>query len=169
MQPVQYRRLLFIVAVVGWTLLSVPTYYDEDNSLPYAQDHGFRRLANILNFTKVYRGDGRHSFFVPIDEGPKHVKYGMKCCSDDANGPNWSKTHFGAKWCPFSYKFSTEECHVLEAVDFLNFPHANEFCASKGGRLCTANELKGKCAMGNGCGLDLKLVWTSLKSSRKTS
>mmetsp|Transcript_4801 Transcript_4801/g.8959 ORF Transcript_4801/g.8959 Transcript_4801/m.8959 type:complete len:104 (+) Transcript_4801:1000-1311(+) len=59
-------------------------------------------------------------------------------------------------WCPLSYNFDKRknECDKLGKFE------AQEFCASKGGRLCTVHELVGECATGTGCGFDVEFVWT---------
>lgn len=44
------------------------------------------------------------------------------------------------------------------------FDEANAFCASVGGRLCTATEVELGCVRGTGCGHDRDLIWTSDRS-----
>ena len=43
----------------------------------------------------------------------------------------------------------------------LNFHDAEAFCASVGGRLCTADELDADCTQGTGCQHDFDLLWSS--------
>jgi hypothetical protein len=53
--------------------------------------------------------------------------------------------------CPNTRFFSSQ---------ILNYPNAAAFCASVGGRLCTATEVDSGCARGTGCGNDADMVWT---------
>eukprot|EP00581_Thalassiosira_minuscula_P018847 CAMPEP_0183718496 /NCGR_PEP_ID=MMETSP0737-20130205/11735_1 /TAXON_ID=385413 /ORGANISM="Thalassiosira miniscula, Strain CCMP1093" /LENGTH=477 /DNA_ID=CAMNT_0025948059 /DNA_START=57 /DNA_END=1487 /DNA_ORIENTATION=- len=165
-QLAQRRRLLFGLIAAGavFVWVQLPPSPDKENHLSFAQDRGLRRLS-LLKFTRVYRGNGdvfartepKIRFFdAPVNEG-----HGVKCCSDEANGNglNWSKSPQGETWCPYAYNFLPEECSQFERTQLLNFQQANDFCASKGGRLCTAHELKGRCAVGNGCDFDLEMVW----------
>ena len=38
---------------------------------------------------------------------------------------------------------------------------AEDTCSANGARLCSVEEMKGKVAVGSGCGMDFKTVWTS--------
>eukprot|EP00584_Thalassiosira_punctigera_P010270 CAMPEP_0172546046 /NCGR_PEP_ID=MMETSP1067-20121228/15871_1 /TAXON_ID=265564 ORGANISM="Thalassiosira punctigera, Strain Tpunct2005C2" /NCGR_SAMPLE_ID=MMETSP1067 /ASSEMBLY_ACC=CAM_ASM_000444 /LENGTH=730 /DNA_ID=CAMNT_0013332911 /DNA_START=31 /DNA_END=2223 /DNA_ORIENTATION=+ len=95
---------------------------------------------------------------------PDNEAHGVRCCSDgvaweaagDGNHrqyPGWSMKSTG---CPYSYDLDEDtECNLV------SYQQARDFCAYKGGRLCTARELVGRCAVGTGCMFDLEYVWTS--------
>jgi len=51
----------------------------------------------------------------------------------------------------------------------LNYDDAMSFCASVGGRLCTAAELEAGCTQGTGCSHDTDLLWSSTQPSPSPS
>jgi len=73
----------------------------------------------------------------------------VKCCADVDNGQGWMAPDFG----------SCTNYHESFDCQSLNFWDASTFCQSKGGRLCTVNELEARCAQANGCVYDYELVW----------
>jgi len=109
----------------------------------------------------VYRGNGGVSA-IPRTWGEHfdavtHEVHGVKCCSDDGERPGWLKhTEYAPHpdRCPFSYKMAEEECKLL------TFKEATSFCAAKGGRICSVNDILARCTIGNGCGFDNEYVWT---------
>mmetsp|Transcript_15516 Transcript_15516/g.32800 ORF Transcript_15516/g.32800 Transcript_15516/m.32800 type:complete len:888 (-) Transcript_15516:41-2704(-) len=107
-------------------------------------------------YSMVHRGNGGNGQNLGENyDAPVNQPHGVKCCTDNLNpGLEWSKNQFSKSGCPLSYNFGPLECQLR------TLPEANEFCATKGGRLCTPQELANHCAAGNGCGFDLELVWT---------
>eukprot|EP00581_Thalassiosira_minuscula_P002075 CAMPEP_0183738848 /NCGR_PEP_ID=MMETSP0737-20130205/55598_1 /TAXON_ID=385413 /ORGANISM="Thalassiosira miniscula, Strain CCMP1093" /LENGTH=618 /DNA_ID=CAMNT_0025973489 /DNA_START=355 /DNA_END=2208 /DNA_ORIENTATION=- len=120
-------------------------------------------FANV-EYNAVYLGNGGNTGGAEFGRGEHfdaHVNdaHAVKCCSRypmARPGPSWSKkvSQESMALCPYSYDISEDECALM------SFREANEFCATKGGRLCTPEELHHRCAVGNGCGADMKFVWT---------
>jgi len=70
---------------------------------------------------------------------------GVKCCSHEKIGRGWLKTPSGPEWCPFTYD-TRKEKNCAPAT----FQEATNFCAAKGGRICTAHELESSCTSTEG-------------------
>mmetsp|Transcript_39261 Transcript_39261/g.77208 ORF Transcript_39261/g.77208 Transcript_39261/m.77208 type:complete len:697 (+) Transcript_39261:50-2140(+) len=108
--------------------------------------------------------------------------FGVRCCADQ-NGDEdradlplnirtqkdkssyscrqlgWHYTSPNSNVCSTSFK---GKCSLP-----VSYATAQLQCTSAGGRLCTAKELLSDAAAGTGCGLDMKLVWTSDRCSNK--
>mmetsp|Transcript_36973 Transcript_36973/g.78071 ORF Transcript_36973/g.78071 Transcript_36973/m.78071 type:complete len:620 (+) Transcript_36973:211-2070(+) len=119
-------------------------------------------LANV-EYNVLHRGNGglaRKGGRGERTEAHVDETHAVKCCSRHPKarpGPSWTKkiSKKAQKWCPYSYDMGHDECAHM------TYKEANEFCTSKGGRICAAQELYHRCAMGGDvCGADFKFVWT---------
>jgi len=83
--------------------------------------------------------------------------YPVRCCSDVAitGWDDQSDREPGvcSNWAAID--IWTDGCEERTWAD------ANDYCTSKGGRLCTLEEMEQGCARSTGCSFDSRLVWTS--------
>jgi len=82
--------------------------------------------------------------------------HAVRCCSDSEIS-GWRQKASCSVW---------SESNVWnEGCQQLNWNDANDFCISKGGRLCSREELETPCAAETGCQFDWRLVWSSTSFS----
>lgn len=95
-------------------------------------------------------------------------KHAVSCCSDSVIS-GWANLCKSTAGDPINNR-DCKSCDIYaartmwsEGCQTLNWKDADSFCSSKGGRLCTVEEIKTSCYAGVGCLFDAMLVWTSDK------
>lgn len=98
----------------------------------------------------------------------KGDKIGVRCCSDrlskddhrnESGGEVWRKNVDCHVWG--ASLFRTDDTPTRDCQRSKTFEEAHDICEQNGGRLCTPEELIGRCTKGTGCGFDRSKVWTS--------
>ena len=85
---------------------------------------------------------------VVADMNDQHV---VRCCTENT-ALNWSDKCLTIQGV---YGTTPNECFMKKT-----FNEAMQICSSyEGGRLCSGEEMKDKCASGTGCGANTKLAW----------
>mmetsp|Transcript_12396 Transcript_12396/g.15700 ORF Transcript_12396/g.15700 Transcript_12396/m.15700 type:complete len:139 (-) Transcript_12396:196-612(-) len=88
----------------------------------------------------------------PKDPKPD-AKLGAMCCSENQFHLAKRKTKYGCKiWA--GAKSANHEC-----LKRASQTEAMEYCENNGARLCTCDELLGKCAKSTGCGMNKQMLW----------
>jgi hypothetical protein len=84
----------------------------------------------------------------------------VRCCSDSALS-GWRKNRGCGVW---SDSDMGGQCYHSST-----YIEASDICARNGGRLCTKEEVLGRCTRRSGCGHDEDLVWTSTVAPAKVA
>ncbi len=92
-----------------------------------------------------------HQVLVERDSG---LRLNVRCCADTYLGLPWAQAPQCSVWS--TTQFIGEECNPKMLLT-----EATEYCESRGGRLCTTEEVYKDCTVGTGCNYDTEQIWTS--------
>jgi len=112
--------------------------------------------STVYNYYYLVKGDDDNGCEEPNGcdtvVALKSEVHAVRCCSDTSI-QDWRQQPGCSVW--IESDIWQEGCQELDWDD------ANDFCASKGARLCTKAEIETPCADETGCRFDWRLIWSS--------
>ena len=88
-----------------------------------------------------------------------------QCCLSSSTDPAQPWTRGSSATCPTGIYRHHNSGFCGEFNTLRTYNNAVDWCKSKGGRLCTVDELMNRCASGSGCNGFNKNVWTEIVST----